>query len=354
VPALQVPAIPLMLVTRPDSGRRIDVRLPIAREVLTRYDRDKNKALSRDEIGMPKELFDRLDANHDGELDAFELLRWVIVEPDAEVEVRLGRLDDKLDPIASYGARNPALRQTARHSLTFSTEDHCLNLIAAGGVPRPAAAGSMIQQVLVQQFKTLDRKELGYLTKKQLESPQFTYLHSVLQAADRNEDDRLSLEELNAWVELTTSGLDCQISIALAASGRGLFSILDTNQDGRLSLRELRGVWPRLAPYDRNRDGSLARDEIPLQYQVVVNPGAPNYLAGQFGGMVPPPGTTPAPAAPARGPLWFRKMDRNGDGDVSPREFLGPREAFRRLDTDGDGLISLEEALRADAQMRRK
>jgi Ca2+-binding EF-hand superfamily protein len=44
------------------------------------------------------------------------------------------------------------------------------------------------------------------------------------------------------------------------------------------------------------------------------------------------------------GPLWFQKMDRNGDGDISPREFLGTDEDFRKIDADGDGLISSAEA----------
>jgi hypothetical protein len=40
-------------------------------------------------------------------------------------------------------------------------------------------------------------------------------------------------------------------------------------------------------------------------------------------------------------------MDANGDGYVSPREFLGTPEQFRKLDRDGDGLISPEEAAAA-------
>jgi hypothetical protein len=37
-------------------------------------------------------------------------------------------------------------------------------------------------------------------------------------------------------------------------------------------------------------------------------------------------------------------MDRNRDGDVSRREFLGPRDQFDRLDRDNDGLIDPDEA----------
>jgi hypothetical protein len=46
-------------------------------------------------------------------------------------------------------------------------------------------------------------------------------------------------------------------------------------------------------------------------------------------------------------------MDRNGDGVVTRREFLGSREDFQRIDTNGDGMITPEEAERADALLRK-
>ena len=43
-------------------------------------------------------------------------------------------------------------------------------------------------------------------------------------------------------------------------------------------------------------------------------------------------------------------MDRNSDGDISRREFLGPRADFERLDGNHDGLIDAEEAAKPDAK----
>ena len=45
----------------------------------------------------------------------------------------------------------------------------------------------------------------------------------------------------------------------------------------------------------------------------------------------------------------FPKMDINGDGKISRKEFPGPKIAFDRLDKDRNGFLTLEELRQADA-----
>jgi hypothetical protein len=96
--------------------------------------------------------------------------------------------------------------------------------------------------------------------------------------------------------------------------------------------------------------------EIPRQFELTISQGLLKSGPGQFaaGGFSPGMPFGVRPVAPKRGPVWFQKMDRNGDGDVSPREWLGSMEDFKRIDTDGDGLISADEAARYDAEMRKQ
>jgi hypothetical protein len=76
--------------------------------------------------------------------------------------------------------------------------------------------------------------------------------------------------------------------------------------------------------------------------QQVAFRGGPGFPVG---------GPVPAPAR-VDAPLWFQRMDSNGDGDVTLTEFLGPRQVFDRIDADGDEMISPEEARRGDRLFR--
>jgi hypothetical protein len=129
---------------------------------------------------------------------------------------------------------------------------------------------------------------------------------------------------------------------------KSLFEVLDGDSDRRLTPREfLRGAgeFERL---DVNGNRELAESELLARYKLRFGLGAARLTAQLLPGTAPRSGgranATPLPAAPGSGPLWFRRMDRNRDGDVAWREFLGPREAFARIDADGDGLIDAGEA----------
>ena len=106
-----------------------------------------------------------------------------------------------------------------------------------------------------------------------------------------------------------------------------------------------------MAAWDANKDGALSKQELPRLLQVTLSAGPPGRGRIFFGGEED---LKPVVKERTAGPLWFRKADVNGDGDVSRREWLGTEEDFRRIDTDGDGLISLEEAIKADEWFRKK
>jgi hypothetical protein len=84
--------------------------------------------------------------------------------------------------------------------------------------------------------------------------------------------------------------------------------------------------------------------EIAGKYRLTAEPGKPTMFRSGNRMMRGSPPASVSAGPPLSGPLWFQKMDRNQDGDVSAREFLGSGDLFLRLDRDGDGLLSAEEA----------
>lgn len=131
-----------------------------------------------------------------------------------------------------------------------------------------------------------------------------------------------------------------QISLGAVDDGYPLLPVLDADDDGRFTTRELRGLVDRLRQLDRDADGKIAGEELraPIRVCVGLGPTVHRELAD-----IRSIGTKRSLSRP--GPEWFSRMDRNDDGDLSRKEFPGTDQQFTELDKDGDGLISIEEAL---------
>jgi Ca2+-binding EF-hand superfamily protein len=339
----------------------------LADAALARYDRDKDRKLSRAEMELSGPVFAGLDTNKDGKLDRLELIRLSRLGVDAEAVVRLGN-GAKGEPVEVLRPRKGVVKVDAKAlrqpraiqagamrglqdvpaSVAVMLEGMRFQVIRAAGQPSVATTYATYFKQLMRR---VDSKGLGYLTRKQVEPAQYRALQTLFDLADCDGDDKLTAKEVTAYLEMNSKATGATVTLSFETTGRGLFEMLDGDGDGRLSVRELRSVWSRLRGNDRDGDSKVTRQELPREYQFAVSRGASVYR--QRGGMIASRPTRGVRAREAeKGPVWFRKMDRNHDGDVSRREFLGPREVFARIDADGDGLIDAEEAEKADAVMR--
>jgi Ca2+-binding EF-hand superfamily protein len=339
---------PLLLLSPEDSPTRL------AQILLGRYDKDQNQKLSRTEISLDPRLFDQLDTNHDGELDDEELTRFRERQPiDIELIVQLSASGspgsiDIYDPLQHAPPTGASVPKTVNSLLALKLREARLDLQVSSGLP---AGFPSVRQFLLDQFETADADKRGYLDKKQIqENP---YLAAMFPGTEDGEG-RLSKEEFATLVDLLGKAVASSVFLTITDQGRGLFALLNSHHDGRLRQRELQLAWARLAPWDRDGDGSIVRDEIPRQFLVRLSQGpTADSLPLADGAVIPIPVAERKMAEAGGGPLWFYKMDRNGDGEISLREWLGSKEEFQRLDTNGDGVISLEEAKQADALFRK-
>lgn len=318
----------------------------LASAILNRYGHKKDGKLSRREFQVEKAVFDHLDTNHDGQLDVAEIAGWRKLPPELEFIAPLeqgGRKDILILPeVDGKPNRLTALLPPSRDgALRIPLADQQLE-VARGSRGRSARGE------LLKQFEAMAGKD-SVLAEKKIYQPPFTFV-ALLRLADRNGDSRLSHKELVDYLEVQEKFLFRTSYLTVVDRGASLFEFIDADHDGRLSPRELRTAWQRLSEWDRDKTGRITSRQVPRQFQLVLSYGQSRANLPVFGqGFA----DLPLVRDTMRGPLWFRKMDRNGDGDVSRVEFLGSIEQFRRIDSDGDGLIDINEAERADKASRK-
>jgi Ca2+-binding EF-hand superfamily protein len=317
-------------------------RLPLPERLLAKYDRGgdggsaKDGRLSAAELGCPEETLRRFDANGDGALDRDELRHFVgDPVPDVELNVALERAGGGAGRIAVAGTpRFPVAKPAA--GIEVDLGPATVEFAVDDVLPNSNA-------VLIRQFETADSDKNGYVDKMESTQNALALLQRVFAMADRDGDGKLYKKELEAYIERQSEAIASRMMLTLADRGRALFQMLDTNADQNLSMRELRQARAHLARLDRDGDGRIAQNEMPRRYRIGVGRG--RGQAAIRAAVAIKVYESPVPTARNGGTEWFGRMDRNGDGDVSRREFLGTRDQFRRFDADGDGLIDAREAL---------
>ena len=285
-------------------------------------------ALRRTDLGADAKTFAALDQDGNGALDTTELTAWLRKPPDLELALSFD----------SAGARLTPVPATAR----AVDKSGGLSVTLPGGLFRfeaplaaPTKEWARTADAFAARFKELAKD--GTVERKQLENqiPALAFFDS----ADVNADGKLTAAEVATAVKALAPLARCRVDVAFVDLGNGPFELLDRDGDGKLSPRELVESLAVLKPFAA-ADGTVGPKDLVRQFQVraAIDPIPVGVLLAP---------SRPAPAdEPARGagPTWFAKMDRNGDGDVSLHEFVGPLDLFRKLDRDGDGLISPAEA----------
>ena len=341
--------------TSPFLGMGSDESLPKqVRRLIEKYDstdpaksgveggKVRNQKLSRLELGLSPEAFARFDGDGDGQLD-FDELRQFLASPEPAIAIVMNVDTD--EPVKAEAERSDLgdkLRTAPDGAANINLGMTQLS-IARGRSYAQGTAGEFLKP----QFMLADSDANGYLDKTEADRA-FLY-GATFENLDTDQNGKVFLDEAIAYFTIRFDAARSRTVLTIDEQGRTLFEILDTDRDRRLSYRELQTAAGKLSFWDKDGDGLLSESEIPLQYRLIVARGNLPSIGNSF---VIDSGLNQNGSLGERtaGPIWFRKMDKNRDGEVSQREFLGETSIFEKIDRNHDGFIDLTEAVHAAAE----
>jgi Ca2+-binding EF-hand superfamily protein len=349
----------------PDNGMMVPVALQPGRErplagvsnllmdgtgplfaprLIRRYDRDRDGKLSPAESGLAPERFRALDTDGDGKLSPEELAAFPRQPPDVEAALELEpapAMGGVTPPIAQVRvSAGPNIQATRPDFATFALGDTSLALAVRSFDPLAAAVADARQQ-----FNALDADQNGYLDRDELKQ-NVRFQRGLFELIDTDGDDKIFWPEMERYVKSRAEAAATRCDIVLYDLGHGFFEALDLNHDGRLGLREIRAASATLRGLRKSGQALLRANDPPRRLHLEVIRGSFQLFGTGGMGESTVPRVAVVPRAPV-GPIWFQRMDRNLDGDLTWKEFLGPRHVFEELDTDHDGLIDPKEAEKA-------
>lgn len=278
--------------------------------------------------GLSEREFSRFDLNRDDHWDADDLALYLRRSP-ADFVMRISLSPPQVEMVAGN-----------------STDDE-RPTIDIGGLPVKWVARSKTYQQLdstrlyLIRFITSDADKNGYLDLMEFAGLQANVSFATV---DLDGNQQVTRTEIKSFFEMDSLAAQSRLVLTLANDTTTLFEILDANMDRRLGVKEFLDGSQRFLVHDRNDDRALAPEELNTRFTVTISQPqlfetdparSQNAMMTQRQGVLRPISS---------GPLWFLRMDDNLDGDVSWREFLGPRERFDLLDQNRDNFIDRSEA----------
>jgi Ca2+-binding EF-hand superfamily protein len=340
------PDVPFVLLGNPAANEAG------AKRLVERFDRTDQTShvgrLTADELGLNADAIAAVDRNADAGLDATELADW-LRQPPAQVELVILFASQRGRP--TIEVLKGESRQLPPAVATKTAAVPGLLAVRLGSVLLELRARNLMSQaqdalsVAQSNFYQADKDKNLYIDPTEFGALQLP--GAEFKSVDANGDGMLFRDELAAFVRQQTATAQHKIDAVFSEEGGSLFELIDTDRDRRLSRRECRTAFQRQKARDVDANGKFNADELGGTLRLTFEYGRLPLFNIDVAAAQGNQGTAALIRNSTTGPEWFRKMDRNKDGDVSPREFLGPRVTFQKLDRDGDGLISVDEASQA-------
>jgi hypothetical protein len=336
--------------TRPTAGRstllRDTLETRLAQRLIQKYDRNRDRRLSQRELNWTAERFSFLDTNQDEQLDAEELAFINKTAVDLELAVDLEPADPAIPAVQVLQLDGKRIESTNRPDFAKIEFDGAVVTFARRHID-PFA--SSLENAMIE-FNNMDGDANGYLEKAETEQ-RIRFARGLFETIDFDGDEKIFGEEMEEYIRVRSEPAAASCQVNIYDTGHGFFMALDANGDGRIGVRERRESARSLSLMDRDGEMGISAREPVRHFHVEFVRGSYQM----FGSMNESVDETPAfQQRSESGPIWFRRMDRNGDGDLVWGEFLGPRDVFHQLDADHDSLIDPVEALAAEKMSKQQ
>ena len=218
--------------------------------------------LTQKQIGLDDATFKELDVDDNGKLDAEELAQFAQRQPDMELRVRLGKKGegDSLQIIPRKGSPAPLyaqLRKTKTGTVMLNLGTIRLEF-RADATPFSPGEPDRIRERYQFVFKNADLDSNGYIDRSEAERNVF--FRNWFNFIDLDGDGKIYEKELIAFLDQVESlrgkARASISSLEVSDQDQGLFDLLDTNRDGRLSVREMRNAIHLIESLDQDADGT--------------------------------------------------------------------------------------------------